>query len=195
VLWLNERDLDIRCVRLRPYTVGDRVLLDIQQVLPLPEAEEYQVQIRKKAAEERQSGASGSDWTRYDLTINGETFPNLYKRKLFFLAIRAFIQHGLRLSDITKFIPQRKFLVVPEKCLTSEEFREKASKLRTSTGISYDLNRFYVGPDELFHIGNETYAVSNQWSKKRLPWLDALMAKYPQVGVAYAKTSQNGSEE
>jgi hypothetical protein len=55
VLWLNERELDIRCVRLRPYILGDRVLLDIQQVLPLPEAEEYQVQIRKKAAEVRLS--------------------------------------------------------------------------------------------------------------------------------------------
>src|ERR1700687_136887 len=54
-LWLNERELDIRCVRLRPYILGDRVLLDIQLVLPLPEAEEYQVQIRKKAAEERLS--------------------------------------------------------------------------------------------------------------------------------------------
>jgi hypothetical protein len=57
-LWLNERELDIRCVRLRPYTLGDRVLLDIQQVLPLPEAEEYQVQIRKKAAEERLSSTA-----------------------------------------------------------------------------------------------------------------------------------------
>jgi hypothetical protein len=59
VLWLNERDLDIRCVRLRPYSLDRRTLLDIQQVVPLPEATDYQVQLRKKEAEKRQSQQSG----------------------------------------------------------------------------------------------------------------------------------------
>jgi hypothetical protein len=45
VLWLNERDLDIRCVRLRPYSLDGRTLLDIQQVMPLPEATEYPAEI------------------------------------------------------------------------------------------------------------------------------------------------------
>src|SRR5204862_108597 len=38
VLWLNERELDIRCVRLIPYQFMEKTLLDIQQVLPLPES-------------------------------------------------------------------------------------------------------------------------------------------------------------
>lgn len=54
VIWLNERGLDIRCVRVRPYKYADRVLVDIQQVLPLPEAQEYQVRIREKAQKERE---------------------------------------------------------------------------------------------------------------------------------------------
>lgn len=29
VIWLNERGLDIRCVRLKPYREGDQILLDI----------------------------------------------------------------------------------------------------------------------------------------------------------------------
>lgn len=48
VLWLNQRGLDIRCVRLRPYKLDGRLLLDVQPIIPLPEAEEYQVQIRQK---------------------------------------------------------------------------------------------------------------------------------------------------
>jgi hypothetical protein len=60
VLWLNDRELDIRCVRLRPYSLDGRTLLDIQQVIPLPEATEYQVQIRKKESEKRQSQKAGS---------------------------------------------------------------------------------------------------------------------------------------
>ena len=38
VLWLNARGLDIRCVRLRPYTGGTRQFLDVQQIVPVPAA-------------------------------------------------------------------------------------------------------------------------------------------------------------
>lgn len=55
-IWLNDKKgLIVRCVRLRPYKIADRVLLDIQQILPLPEAADYQIQLRKKVEEERQS--------------------------------------------------------------------------------------------------------------------------------------------
>lgn len=55
VLWLNERGLDIYCVRMVPYTYQDQILLDVQQVIPLPEAEEYQIRVREKAQQERAS--------------------------------------------------------------------------------------------------------------------------------------------
>jgi hypothetical protein len=48
VLWLRDRDIDIRCIRLRPYRDGEKRLVDVQQIIPLPEANEYQVQIREK---------------------------------------------------------------------------------------------------------------------------------------------------
>lgn len=54
VMWLNQRDLDIRCVRMRPYRDAQRVLVDVQQVIPLPEAQDYVVRIREKAVKERQ---------------------------------------------------------------------------------------------------------------------------------------------
>ena len=48
VLWLREREIDIRCIRLIPYREGDKRLIDVQQIIPLPEANDYQVQIREK---------------------------------------------------------------------------------------------------------------------------------------------------
>jgi hypothetical protein len=53
VLWLNEYGLDIRCVRLTPYSDQGRVLVDVQQVIPLPEAEAYEVKLREKEERER----------------------------------------------------------------------------------------------------------------------------------------------
>jgi hypothetical protein len=57
IMWLNERDLDIRYIRLKPYGDNGRVLIDVQQVIPLPEAVEYTVQIRQKERLERKDRA------------------------------------------------------------------------------------------------------------------------------------------
>jgi hypothetical protein len=57
VMWLNDRDLDIRCIRVMPYHDNGRTLIDVQQVIPLPEATEYQVQIREKEQKGRKDRA------------------------------------------------------------------------------------------------------------------------------------------
>jgi hypothetical protein len=61
VLWLSERDIEIRCVRLRPYTDGDKRLIDVQQIIPLPEANDYQVQLRQKEKQGRKQRAERHD--------------------------------------------------------------------------------------------------------------------------------------
>lgn len=54
VLWLRDRDIDIRCVRLQPYRLADgTVLVDAQQIIPLPETASYQTQIGVKRQAER----------------------------------------------------------------------------------------------------------------------------------------------
>ncbi len=47
VLWLNKRELDIRCVRLRPYKFEGQIFVDATQIIPLPEAAEYEVKVRE----------------------------------------------------------------------------------------------------------------------------------------------------
>ncbi len=67
VMWLNRRGLDIRCVRMKPYRLDDRLLLDVQQVIPLPEAAEYQVQLRDKEESQKKDATRHSErrafWT------------------------------------------------------------------------------------------------------------------------------------
>ena len=64
VLWLREHDIDIRCIRLRPYQDGEKLFVDVQQILPLPEAHDYQVQLREKEHIGRINRAE-----RYDLRL------------------------------------------------------------------------------------------------------------------------------
>ena len=53
VLWLNQHELDITCVRLRPYRMGDEILIDATQIIPLPEAADYEVKVRAQEKEKR----------------------------------------------------------------------------------------------------------------------------------------------
>jgi hypothetical protein len=64
VLWLRDREIDIRCIRLRPYQDVDKRLIDVQQIIPLPEAHEYQVQLREKEQVGRKKRAE-----RYDVRL------------------------------------------------------------------------------------------------------------------------------
>ncbi len=74
VIWLNDHGLDIRCIRLRPYRDGDYLLLDVQQIIPLPEAAEYQIQLRDKLRQERTARRDGRDLTKYDVIIDGKRY-------------------------------------------------------------------------------------------------------------------------
>lgn len=52
VLWLRDGDMDIRCVKLQLYKIGDELLMDTGQVIPLPETADYLVKVRERREEE-----------------------------------------------------------------------------------------------------------------------------------------------
>ena len=64
VLWLNQMGLDIQCVRVRTYRYQGKLLLDIDQVIPLPEAEDYLVAARdrEQEAQAQQRNAAADPW-------------------------------------------------------------------------------------------------------------------------------------
>jgi alkylated DNA nucleotide flippase Atl1 len=65
VLWLvdNFEEMDIRCVRLQPFKVGERILVHSEVLIPLPEAEQYRLGVRRKrrevAREQEQKARAG----------------------------------------------------------------------------------------------------------------------------------------
>lgn len=66
VMWLTvKKAIDIRCVRLIPYTDNGRTLIDVQQIIPLPEATDYQIKLRKKEQKERQERLSNNVLVRF----------------------------------------------------------------------------------------------------------------------------------
>ena len=53
VIWLNKRNLDITCIRFQPYKLGDNMLIDVAQIIPLPETADYEVKAREQEQEVR----------------------------------------------------------------------------------------------------------------------------------------------
>ena len=48
VLWLRKLKIDIRCVKITPYKIDEKIVIVPKVIIPLEEAEQYQIEIRRK---------------------------------------------------------------------------------------------------------------------------------------------------
>jgi len=55
VLWLRESDIDISCVKITPYKVDEKIIIVPKVVIPLEEAKQYLIDIKRKEEEREQS--------------------------------------------------------------------------------------------------------------------------------------------
>ena len=164
VMWLNNFGIDIKCVHLRPYRhPNDGVLLDVRNVIPLPETAEYQVEIQEKGRRARASRSS-KDRTKYKLIVGDESHTNLSKNRMMYHIISHILSDGESPKAITDIFPGWGHLLFQkfEGELNSEQIRECFMK-DDPGGIVPRSNRFFSDEDEPFHYEGDTYVLSNQW--------------------------------
>ena len=53
VIWLNQNGLDISCVKIQPYLVNNQIAIVPKKIIPLEEAEQYLIEIRRKEEQEK----------------------------------------------------------------------------------------------------------------------------------------------
>lgn len=177
VIWLNERDLDITCVRMKPYKYQDQILIDIQQVLPLPEAKDYQIRAQKKAEERReiQKNLNSRDYSKY--LFNG---LELNKRKLVLELIKTHIKNNniLSLEDLLFDFPQ--------------ELRKgrKMYKRYDEVIQTNDKNRYFSEVDEVLDLTDGKFVISNQWGAGNI---QAILDRADELGYEIEIVSDNVS--
>ena len=184
VLWLNDKGIDIRCVKMEPFYDGQRILLDIQQVIPLPEAEQFQVRVRQKKQKEQQSRTTSRDFSKFTLSISGRDYPGLNKRNLMRQLVNELIKGGITPEEIADIISWRKgnLFVNFDGSLDEEKFSEQLMTL--DTGGKYPkTKRYFCKQDELIWIEGKTYALTNQWGQRTLEAVDLLSTKYPKMNI------------
>lgn len=78
VMWMSERNINITCIRIQPYAFNGSILIDVQQIIPLPEVKDYQIKAQKKSEERREAKTtSQKDYSKF--LFNGDI---LNKRNL-----------------------------------------------------------------------------------------------------------------
>lgn len=192
VLWLNQRDLDIRCVRLQPYNLSGRVLVDVQQIIPPPEAAEYQVRVREKIRKEREARTSGADYTRYNLQLGQENFPRESKRWALLRTFRYLVKSGIPPETLARHCGPRagRALMSVDGEVGHDEFIRLATASRLELGKRFDPIRWFCDDDELLRVDGRTYAFSSQWGGT--DWLEAmanLRDAFPDLGIAFTPVS------
>jgi hypothetical protein len=189
VLWLIERGIDIRCVRLQPYDHDGKVFVDVQQIIPLPEMAEYQVRVTEKKRKEREARSDTRDWTSFDVSLNGRKQFGLRKRHAIYQTFRHLVEQGVSPEKAAEHCGPRanRALVSVEGKVDAENFYRLANEARAKEGRSFDPTRYFCADEELLHFGGRTYAFLNQWGGA--DWkqaMDNLIEAFPETGIEFA---------
>lgn len=161
VLWLRDKKLDITCVRLTPYLYNNDILINAEQIIPVPEAEEYQVKFREKRAEQRTSQTGGRDYSRF-----------MYRGQ-------AYNKRNLALALLTDWIKAHNPNVLSDLFEVFGKGIHRRIALSVSDISDGQMKRYHISDDDLIELeSGEVIAISNQWSIGSITRLIELVRQY-----------------
>jgi hypothetical protein len=184
VMWLRERDIDICCMKLEPHHLDGKVLVNVQKIIPLPEAEEYQVKIREKEKEARTIRTQNRDFTRYDLSVGSVIHPNLPKRRLVYMVMCEAVKKGFKPLDL---LDATHAWIIVNGRHNKDSFVAEAESRRLDNSSASEVDRFFIEDDELFHCDGNTFALTKMWGGKYVQIIDELIEKCGLENVSYKK--------
>lgn len=193
VLWLRDRKIDITCVRLVPYALDGKIILDVQPVIPLPETAEYQVRVRERDEVRREAATNPDRNQKYDVIAGDVVERKLYKRQAIHRLVRALADRGVSPEQMMAAVPSYKaylFVTAPGH-LSGEDFVEAARAECERVGRAFDHRRFFIRDDELIHTGGRTYAVSNQFGTNTELVLTQLSTAFPFPDVRWSRSTED----
>jgi len=157
-------------------------LLNVEQIIPLPEAAEYQVRVRQKERQEREARTQERDTTRFDLVIGEETFSNLPKRKLVYHVVKAAIRDGAHPQEV---LPDARCWIIVPGMLSEDEFRQASINLRTDDSSASEIGRFFTSGGELIQKDGKTFALTKMWGTSTLETVNRIISDYKLNSIHY----------
>lgn len=179
VLWLNDRDLDISCVRLSLHKIDDKLVLSADQIIPLPEAESYQIEVKQKRREERVSRSEKKDRSLYSIAFSGEAFEEGFKKSdIAYYTIMLLQSKNLINKEVFDFLRED----------TSCSFKLlKVLDEMTDTEKRYSKYRFNKEPEITFEGAG--YYIARNWGVNNVQkFIDKMESRFPEI--SYSSTAQ-----
>lgn len=178
VLWLrDESELDIRCVRLTPYTIDGKAYVYADQIIPLPVEGDYRVRMAARERAERNAARQGAAAALpYSVYLNEQPLTDgpVSRRRAFALVVRALVDAGVSPSDLAGHLKNNGLWCKIDGNASSDDFRDKLrAEFPSDTQV---LQRYDLRPEYLISYGAATYALRNQNSAGQLPLLADLAA-------------------
>jgi hypothetical protein len=185
VLWLNEfYGADIRCVRLSPYRHEGRLLLDVQQVIPLPEAAELTVRLKKREAAARVAKETNRDLTKYVIKTPAAVSEPLPKRRAILALVQALHAAGVPAPKLAAAVPENKLRPI-EGDLDGDALWEYFRVEHHQAPVR--RKRWFI--DEPLHEDSFTWVLFSNWGLNTETTLDALLGLAPE-GFSYAREGE-----
>ncbi|WP_292780299.1 hypothetical protein [Methylophilus sp. UBA6697] len=179
VLWLNDKDLDITCMRLSLHKLNEQLILSSEQIIPLPEAEAYQIEVKQKKHEERISKISGKDRSLFSISYSGDVFESGFKKSdISFYTIKLLEKYGLIDHEVFNLL--RNDLSSSFRLLKlSEEITEKEKR--------YTKYRWSREPE--FHFEGKGYYIARNWGIGNIqPFIEKMQNRFE--GLKYTCLSE-----
>ncbi len=173
VMWLNNNyGMDIKCLRLVPYKHENQTLVDVQQIIPLPEAESYQIKIRQQSEERKVARETSKDYTQYN--FEGISYS---KRRLVF----AVIDQWVKLNKPQSYEELIRVFSMPKLFEGVQKAKDKYQR----QGVA----RHFLEENEIFRFPNgEQYALSNQWGSVNI---EKFLQLTSSIGLDITPTEMN----
>lgn len=145
VLWLMNYNLRIQCFKVNPLQLGDQLFLEIKQIIPVKETEDYQIKIAEKTQDEiiQQDSSRAIDvfytdfWKQLlsEMNAKSQLFRNISPSKRSYIGIGSAISgvgFYFTISKVKKFA--RVELYVRNGKFTLEDFKQYSLEIESLFG-------------------------------------------------------------
>lgn len=172
VMWLNDHELDITCIRLSLYRLDDKIIISADQIIPLPEAESYQIQLKQKRSEERIAKTNSKDRSSFSISYAGREYKsNFRKADIGFFTIKLLEAEGLLNKKLFDFL--REDTSCNLRLLKTIEEMNDNEKL-------YGKYR-YNSPPDINYEGKDYYIARNWGINNVQKFIEKMVEKIPSL--------------
>ena len=169
VLWLNERDLDITCVRLSLHKLNSDLILSADQLIPLPEAKSYQIKVKQKRLQERVANNEQRDQRRISIAYDGKYYEQGFRKAdIGYYTVKLLEDEGLIDDEVFAFLQKDR------SCgFNLLKLREEI----TDTEKRYRLNR-----EPEYDHGGKDYYIARNWGMNNIDgFIKKIQGRFPKI--------------